>query len=970
MAKKTSKKLLKGNRLWPLNYALASLNNSKVRNMGIALILAISVAIPTTVFAWTDTGTRLAVEDYFTDNAYQFSVQNVPDNLDYSHLFEAQTMLSSNPYVEYMHITPSTVGILRVDGVTPEWEAYRMTATNYAFGIKDGRVISVTPEILNVWKSVLSYDGNFSLNPGQVIVSRRFCESAYNVTHGQVDIQIGTQIGIDVLRNRYEPSSTRPFDPLLLDRQIIRNLTVVGIYDVLKSSVVSLSFPSILRSNWDVLEPASGVLGITDAVLIRQDDLGQETIDKIVQHGFFSPVGFVRGSAQGLIKANPTLAAAHMLALKQLVEESDNQLSVVGLDNIQKLQTYISTYLASQVLIILAVPIMVMSLMLTVFTSETSVSQKKGEISALRAKGASFNQIFAGFIWEALILSVLGFIIGLTFTYFMSPLMGSSTGLLTFDSTRFERFQSGLVIPGQALALAGAIAMFLPAAYLVHVSRRIDVTEIGQPTTRSTYEIPEEVNIKIYVIGLGIVLTILVSVPIIISPTSQTALYLILMATVILFAASYLGSRAMRLATADASERVSRIIGEKKLYLTQSMRRRKGQFIPLLVILTLTLTTTTMMLIQTASFQDTLENEAYYAMGTDVRIYSPLHPLDWSAGFNSYAGVESSTAVLQMLSYIDNEAFYLEGLNASVYRDIGNFKQSSFVGVSPDTILTDLEQTPNGIIISEYYETLFNVTVGDTVVVRATGSFGQANIPFEIIGTMRSAPGFGMASTQDLLGVPYGAYFDFQPGRGGFALVNLDYLSNATGIVQTRTFFFGITSLTEASDFVSTLETLPYTNVYTHDSIHFGPDTVTGLFLAGIEGLTMISYIMCAAMAIASIVLFLGSAVLEREPEYALFRAIGATKRQVVSLVFGEFAGSVFAAVLLSLFLGVVFGFTAILLTFGISSIWPILGKILTYPLYMMFITVTLECVAMIIACFYPARQAGNTNPAEVLRNM
>ena len=123
-------------------------------------------------------------------------------------------------------------------------------------------------------------------------------------------------------------------------------------------------------------------------------------------------------------------------------------------------------------------------------------------------------------------------------------------------------------------------------------------------------------------------------------------------------------------------------------------------------------------------------------------------------------------------------------------------------------------------------------------------------------------------------------------------------------------------------------------------------------------------------MAISSIALFLGSAVVEREPEYALFRAIGATRRQVVSLVFGEFAGSVLAAVFLSLALGMIFGFTAILLTFGISSIWPILGKVLTFPLYVMFITVTIECVAMIIACLYPARRAGGTKPAEVLRNM
>ncbi|MHA1864367.1 MAG: FtsX-like permease family protein [Candidatus Thorarchaeota archaeon] len=967
MAKK-SKKILKGNSLWPIGYALTSLRTYKVRNVGIALILAISVAIPTTVFAWTDTGTRLAVDDYFDNNAYQFSIQNDPGNVDYSHLFDAQELLEMSPFVEYAHVTPSTVGILRIENVTAEWEAYRRIALNYALGIKDTRVIAVTPDILDVWSSDLDYTGNFSLTPGQIIVSQRFIDTTDEVTG--VDLEIDSVIGVDVLRNLYEPSGTRPFDPLLLDRQIIYNLTIVGIFDVTRPSVVSQSFPSTFRNNWDPMGNPTSVLGLTDSILMLTDDLGEETVEQISVGGFFSPVGFVRGSSQGLIDAGPVSAAANMLALKTQIQESDDQLSVVGLDNIARLQTHISTFLASQVLIILALPIMIMSLMLTIFTSETSVSQKKGEISALRAKGASFNQIFSSFIWESLALAFLGLALGIGITIIVTPLMGSSTGLLTFDIVKYELFLSQLQIPIQALALAATIAMFLPAAYLLHVSRRIDVTEIGQPTIKMTYEIPEEVSLKYYTIGLASVLVILLVMPVIVTPSGQNAFFEILISTLLLFAASYLGSRAMRLVTADASERITGILGEKRLYLTQSLRRRKGQFIPLLVILTLTLTTTTMMLIQTASFKDTLTNEANYAMGADVRIESDHMSFDWVDTLTGYTGVEAATPIVGSLSFIGSEGFYVEALDAAVYRDIGDFKQTSFVGASSDDVLTSLEETSNGIIISEFYRTLWNVSVGDSLEIRSTASSGTEDINFEIVGFMRSAPGFGMASTRDLDGTPYGAYFDFQPGRGGFALANLDFFVNETGFVTTRLFLAGITTLEEASDFVEFLENRAWTDVYTEDSIEFGPDTITGLFLAGIEGLTMISFIMCAAMGISSIALFLGSAVLEREPEYALFRAIGGTKRQVISLVFGEFAGSVMAAVLLSLGLGVLFGFTATLLTFGISSIWPILGKVLTYPLYVMFLTVALECVVMIIACYYPARRAGNTNPAEVLRNM
>lgn len=967
MARK-QKKLLKGNKLWSLSYALTSLRTYKVRNVGIALILAISVAIPTTVFAWTDTGTRLAVEDYFNNNAYQFSVQNVAGNLDYSHLYDAQEMIDASSYVEYAHVVPSTAGILRLENVTPDWEEYRVHGMNYAEGIKDMRVISVTQDILDVWSSELDYSGNFTLTSGQILVSARFIETALEVTG--VQLEIGSNIGVDVLRTAYEPAGTRPFDPLLLDRLIIQNLTIGGIFDVVQASIVANSFPSIYRTNYDPLGPLVGVLGLTDSILILEEDLGEDSVYQIAHEGFFSPVGFVRGSAQGLIASGPSDVAVNLLALKTQVQESDDQLSVLGLDTIARLQTHISTYLASQVLIVLAIPIMVMSLMLTIFTSETSVSQKKGEISALRAKGASFNQIFGAFIWESLILTGLGFALGLIFTYLMAPLMGSSTGLLSFNFPAYELFLTKLQIPAQSMALAAVIAMFLPAAYLLHVSRRIDVSEIGQPTIKNTYEIPEEVSIKYYTIGLGVVMAILLVMPVIVTPAGQNAFIEIILATIILFAASYLGSRVMRLVTASASERVTGILGEKRLYLTQSLRRRKGQFIPLLVILTLTLTTTTMMLIQTASFEDTLTNEANYAMGSDVRIYTNQTDFDWADTLEAYAGVEAVTPIVETLSYVGTEAFYVEGLDATVYQEIANFKQSSFIGTSSDEILTTLDETDNGIIISEYYQTLWNVSIGDSLEIRCSAQSGVADITFEVIGFMKSAPGFGMASTRDLAGIPYGAYFDFQPGRGGFALTNLDFLLSQTGFETTRVFLAGVTTLEEAAGFVEFVENKPFTDVYTEETIAFGPDTITGLFLAGIQGLTMISFIMCAAMGISSIALFLGSAVLEREPEYALFRAIGGTKRQVISLVFGEFAGSVLAAVLLSLCLGVLFGFTATLLTFGISSIWPILGKVLTYPLVVMFLTVALECVVMIIACYYPARRAGNTNPAEVLRNM
>ncbi|MHA2359585.1 MAG: FtsX-like permease family protein, partial [Candidatus Thorarchaeota archaeon] len=510
MARKKQKEILKGNRLWAMSHALSSLRTHRARNIGIALILAITVAIPTTVFAWTNTGTRLAVEDFLNNNPYQLSVIDPGEDRNFDDLLALEELIVSSPFIEYAHMTPNTVGILRIAGVTTEWDEYRPTDVVYARGIKDTRVIVVTPEILNEWSTELAWTGNNSIGPDQILVSQYFIDTAEEVT-GAI-IEIGSEISIDILRNYYVPLPRIPFDPLPLDRLILGNLTVAGIFDVVTFSLLSESYPAVIRPDWDS-EAEDAAMGLRDSVLILEESLDQESIEKITTNGFFSPVEFFHGSTSGLIAAGPSNAASNLLGLKTQIQENNIVFDVIGESYLDDLQMHISTYFSGQVLIILAIPIMIMSLMLTLFTSETSIAQKKGEVSALRAKGASFNQIFSSFIYESLILAIIGYVLGVGLSVILSPLMGSSTGLLSFDPVRYDLYLTKLLIPNQALALAAAIAIFLPAAYLVHVARRIEITEIGQPTTRITYEIPEEVNIWYYALALGGTLSVLFLMP-------------------------------------------------------------------------------------------------------------------------------------------------------------------------------------------------------------------------------------------------------------------------------------------------------------------------------------------------------------------------------------------------------------------------------------------------------------------------
>jgi ABC-type antimicrobial peptide transport system permease subunit len=737
-----------------------------------------------------------------------------------------------------------------------------------------------------------------------------------------------------------------------------------------------------MRLNWGPIGGAEPVLGINNAVIMLDEQVDDQTVNDVLTKGYFSPAGLIRASREGLAAAGIAQVVTNLENLKVQLAERFPRFQVVGLEAISELESHIAIYIKSQVLMLLGLPVIIMGLMLTVFTSETSISYRRGEISSLRAKGASFNQIFSAVIWESIALAILGFGIGFLMSILMAPLMGASVGLLAFDMDLYMLYFDNAFVPVQAIALAAAIAMYLPASYLLHVSRRIDVSELGQPTSRNEYEAPEETSPLFYWAGLALVLVILVLMPVLISPTGSVAMLEVLTVTLFLFIASYLGSRAMRLATAYASGRTKRLLGEKSLYPQQSLRRRKGQFVPLMIVLTLTLTTTTMALIQTQSIETTMNHELQYAIGAEMRVESYSLTPEEVSSFFSYSGVVGVAPVIETTAAVANSYFLLEGIDASSYLEIGLFTPDSFISGTPNQVLNALGSTPNGIVISEFFATLWEKDVGQTI----TASIGTINATttqeFQIVGimrsapgfgiaSMRSAPGFGIASKRGFAGTPFGSYFGFQvASTGGFSLVNLDFLSSITYIENAHLVFVDITDYETVMPLVAEIELEKNNHVYTLENVDVMQIPRLSPFLTGLQGLTMISYILCAAMGLFAIALFLGSAVSERESEYAVFRALGGTKKQVVSMVFGEFAGIVLAAILISFLLGLVFGIVMTTLTFGIYSISPILPEILAFPVTVMILTIALETTAMIMACYMPARRAGATDPANTLRNL
>ena len=266
---------------------------------------------------------------------------------------------------------------------------------------------------------------------------------------------------------------------------------------------------------------------------------------------------------------------------------------------------------------------------------------------------------------------------------------------------------------------------------------------------------------------------------------------------------------------------------------------------------------------------------------------------------------------------------------------------------------------------------LFGLNFGDSVVLRLSVGNGTRRTDFRIMGSMRSAPGFGVAAQVESSGLTLSSQLGFQVYGDGFALVNDGFLEDFADIT-TATFFLADANVDDRFEWLCEAIEERH-DVFVHSPYLAEVDEELGevqYFLSGIHGLTAIGTIICAVMGLASIGLFFGSAILDRKPEYAIFRALGATQRQVVSMVLGEFAALVVCSIIISSFLGALIGSAMSSLVFTISPLELMLPSVLSIPLNLTLAILLIEGFIMLVACVYPARVAGSVGMVEELRNL
>ncbi|MCK5389878.1 MAG: ABC transporter permease, partial [Candidatus Thorarchaeota archaeon] len=482
----------------------------------------------------------------------------------------------------------------------------------------------------------------------------------------------------------------------------------------------------------------------------------------------------------------------------------------------------------------------------------------------------------------------------------------------------------------------------------------------------------EQVESYGFTIGASFVLLAVVVLLMYILPKNTTFFLLELaLGTAAWFFIAYNGSRISRVGLAKISKRMSFIMGQKNLISAGYLRMRKGRIIPLMVVLALTMSITIAFAVQSESLRVDLDREVTYAIGSDLRIECTDREFTFNNTFAQIEGVEKVTPVLRTWARIPGQEIVIEALYPNIYSEIGNFDESSFPDEDPATVLSALAAVPNGIILSEYHATFLNKSVGDSITLEMTGVGETQLVPFIVVGVVHSAPGFGYAAVAEIPPSDLGAGFGYQAGYSGFAITNLNFTAETIDRATTDLFLASLAEGTNQTQLAYDLWSLPGVYPTTPETFDLKARSLqTALFLNTVEGLFSIGFVMSLTLSVFALSISLGSVVRERRKEYAVMRAIGGSKRQIVSMVFSEFTGVVIASLILSLLLGAIFGF---IMGFLLNNMMPFsrtLSTTISIPMEFLLIVLMIEILTMVIGAYMPAREASRTEPAVVLRNM
>lgn len=954
-----------GSRLYVAGYVGNNIWKNKARFFSLLIGIMIGVALVASVLVWTDTDSQVATLDYFNSNTYQYGIQQIYTfPIDTQLVYEVENWCREQIAYRNSDIFYQSIGFLN----GTDWNSSTTYLPYpYAREIKDFQAFFVENAFLTRVVSHFSFDGVFQLAPGECLVSTRVIEDASEFLNQT--ITIGSYINVTIASIYQEPltfSDIQPFNTT--------NLLVVGIYNITRSN--SLLFSSALGT-YRVNHLGSiqeKVFGWNDGIIMHYTQLNSTERDTLTANSLF-PILLVQLNPQEIAVTGLDNVPTKIRELQaQLELQFTGRITVRGEDQIVLLEQYIAASQSRRTMAVLTLPTILLSILLTIFATNIFLSGRKSEVAILRARGASFRQLYAAFILEFIIIGTIALGLGVVLSILVGSLIPASTGFLQFNPAIFYTYLLNVRLEPLTWLVAFLTCIIPPLSFTLISVRSFLKAEIYEALVGSTPQVEADLGITIiYAIAVFALLGFLIIALLFLPVTPLIATILFIYAVVIWALFSDIGSRIVRQIIAGVTRVFRPLFGEKSFIFEKSMRTRRQRIVPLLLILTLTFSISVFAVVEAQTVQDNAFTQVSYFMGGDLRVESNSIHHNHTSELLSIPGILSASAFIATYGLLGSTSLTIYGIDVESYARTGNWDLSSMVGEDPFTALQRLQNHTDGIIIPRTLAGVLGRNIGSRIVisVHQQGGGVLGDTSFLITGIGRSAPGLGYFDPNDPSRPPDPTDgFQFQSSQL-FAIINSDFLLNRN-MTNTRLILAEIDANVDIVQVQQQVSYLSFpTAVYSPMTYSLEEDYPEGyLFNRGVISLLSIGFLACVIISIIALILFVGIIVRERQTEYAIMRAVGSTQRQISAIIVGEFAGLIITSFLVALLLGFFFSWLSMFILLGLFPFPYVIPFQLGIPWVLLLEVLGVVLIGISIGTYIPARRAGRTNVGKVLRNL
>ena len=272
--------------------------------------------------------------------------------------------------------------------------------------------------------------------------------------------------------------------------------------------------------------------------------------------------------------------------------------------------------------------------------------------------------------------------------------------------------------------------------------------------------------------------------------------------------------------------------------------------------------------------------DAQLTLGADVTVAAPpgtTAKANLPAKVAAVPGVTATSALDHSYAYVGPDLQDTYGIDPHTFPKATTLRDSYFVGGTAAQMMSRLQQTRDGIMVSQETITDYSLKTGDLLKLRVfdqkTGKFKVA--PFHVVGTVQEFP---------------------SAPRDSFMVTNASYLESVTHAPGPNE-VFASTSGSPGSVAANVAAATRHYGTVVKNLDQQATQTVSSITTVDLAGISRIEEVFAIVLAAAAMALFVAIAIAERRHELATMAAIGAPLKRIGAFVWSE-AGLVLGAAL------------------------------------------------------------------------